>query len=759
MARKKNPVLRILIPLLGLALAVLVAYGFYKNAGKSASQNNPPASPSAVADPAKPATGTAIAPAPAGGTSGAPSTSVTPVAPPVGTVAAELSNLHVQSLADDLASANFTSVGSLDEKSKTPFEITFNHLGAGIELMRSATYFETVRRSDHVTLQHTNRVPRIDSVGRPSPDFDAVVPFATLAVELNGATIPLASSTGDRFWRQAAPGKFEAFIVNGDNQRVARIEKQYLITDGKLSIELRHTLVNLTKLPMTIRFIQMGPTELDADLSYRMDARRLRYGYLLSRERDPGQATVVADDFRFDRASALGSRIDGPPGAAALYNLEPVLNKEKEIGWPNSVSVKEGHQLSWIAMTNRYFGVAVHPLFDPASKSPVRTLDQIEHVDRLVVDRGSAFEKLDTAPIRPVLSVRMISRACAAAPGAAAEFSYAIFAGPTSRKDLQADPVTAGVGLDRMIFFKQVSFCAPCSFEMIGDMIYGLIRLLHDMIFHDWSLAIIFMVFVVRTVLHPVTRWSQVRMLRFGKQMQGMQPKIAKLQERFKDDKAALQRETARLWSEEGVSPLGMVGCIPMFLVMPVWMGIWAVIFAAFEFRHQPAFYGLFQSLTGGQWLFLADLAEPDHLIAFKEPITVPVLSSLMGPIGGINILPLILGGVFYLHQKYLTPPTATVMTPEQEMQTKMMKVMSVVMFPVMMYNSPCGLALYFIANSTIAIFENQWIRRSAEKSGQLNPENFKNKGGGGLIGKIMAAAEERRQQMENPKDPRKRGR
>ena len=68
------------------------------------------------------------------------------------------------------------------------------------------------------------------------------------------------------------------------------------------------------------------------------------------------------------------------------------------------------------------------------------------------------------------------------------------------------------------------------------------------------------------------------------------------------------------------------------------------------------------------------------------------------------------------MQQKYLTPPPSGNMTPEQLTQQKMMKVMMVVMFPVLMYNAPSGLSLYFITNSTLGILESRYIRAHIDK-------------------------------------------
>lgn len=751
MAGKKNTTLRILVPLLGVVAALGVAYAVYINTGKRGAPANQPSSVTPPA-PAPTAGNTAPSAAPASNVQTPPVTS-TPPAVTAPTVAMELSALKVQDLKDDPASTNFATMGSLDPKNNA-FLLKFNQLGAGIESMELAAHYKTVERKDHVVIQHTHYVPRLNASAQLTTDNDAVVPFATLAVDINGAVVVLATGTSDRFWRQLEPGKFEAFIVNGANQRIGRIEKQYTLRGASNSVSLTHAFTNLTQLPMLVKFITMGPTELDPEFTYGLDARRVRYGYLLNKERDPAQSTVMADEYRIERSTALGKRVKGPGSAIAAYTLEPSDEDAREASWPNLTSMKEGHQLSWIAVTSRFFGVAVHPMFDVAANGP-RTLPQIERVDRLTLDRGDIFESASVDPLKPVISLRLTGAPMPIAAGQSGTLTMGVFAGPAARSDLHADPVTRELGLERLVFFKQIGICAPCSFEFLGDLIHRLIGLLHDYVFKDWSLAIIFMVVVVRTVLHPVTKWSQVRMLRFGKQMQGMQPKIKKLQERYGDDKASLQKETAKLWSEEGISPFGMVGCIPMILVMPVWMGVWAVIFHAFELRQEAAFYGIFQTMTGGKWLFLSDLAEPDHVLTFAKPFHVWGLSSLMGPISGLNVLPLVLGAVFFMHQKYLTPPSAGPLTPEQEMQTKMIKVMSVVMFPVMMYNSPSGLSLYFIANSALAIFENQWIRSRAEKQGLLDPENFKKKKGAptGLMGRIMAAAEEKKNLMEQARN------
>ena len=124
------------------------------------------------------------------------------------------------------------------------------------------------------------------------------------------------------------------------------------------------------------------------------------------------------------------------------------------------------------------------------------------------------------------------------------------------------------------------------------------------------------------------------------------------------------------------------------------------------------------------------------HPVLFELP--------LVGRIDSFNLLPILLGVVFYIQQKYLTPPTAGAMTPEQEAQQRMMKIMMVVMFPIIMYPAPSGLALYFITNSTLGILESRWIRAHVEKSGMLEPDRLKRKPKeGGFMSRLKDLAEQ----------------
>ncbi|MEY3024803.1 MAG: Membrane protein insertase YidC, partial [Planctomycetota bacterium] len=248
-------------------------------------------------------------------------------------------------------------------------------------------------------------------------------------------------------------------------------------------------------------------------------------------------------------------------------------------------------------------------------------------------------------------------------------------------------------------------------------------------------------------------RRSQIQMTRFGKKMSELKPELDALQKRFKGDPKKLQQEQLQLYREKGVNPAGCLGgMLPMFLQMPIWIALYAMLFFAFELRQQPAFFGVFQ-LAGG-WGFLGDLSAPDGFFLFPQPIDLWLFT-----MKGINVLPLLMGVVFWFQQKYMAPPTTATMTEEQLQQQKIMKVMMVVMFPIMLYAAPSGLTLYILTSSCIGIIETRAIRRRIahlDSLPQAAPDEAGGRPGGKTrdkLGRMYAEALERAKQRQAEKD------
>jgi YidC/Oxa1 family membrane protein insertase len=595
-----------------------------------------------------------------------------------------------------VAAQTYARIGGVDPD-KYALEISFTVLGAGIERIQLAGYKQRLGSADPVPVQE------IHSLQLASGITKRIVPFAATAVEINGVSVPIyiaydEQGVGQPAWSQVEPGRFQATIADADGTPVARLERHYQADGTSHDFTFTQTAENLTDRPMEIRWITFGPSQLYKESQgYGGDVRRVRIGYV-----EPGSPHyVVGGDFL---KSISG--VSGPRNKQTQQYL-PTLEL-----WPTPRAQQDNLELAWAGLTNRYFGVAVHGVAQGAPTPGVAPLlKPVERVSRVLLDPG-----VKTSDPNYVLGLEFTSPEYELAAGQSSTHAMGIYSGPLARELISANPSAHAVMLRQLVQYTMGGPCAFCTFPWLAHILIWLLNIIHDYLTLDWALAIIVLVLIVRTVLHPVTKWSQIRVQRFSHQMQQMGPKQKKIQEKFKGDPKRMQAEMAKLWREEGINPAGMLGCLPMFLQTPVWIALWASLYFAIELRHEPAFFGVFQMIGG--WPFLADLSQPDAAITL--PASVQFNLPLMGLVTSINLLPLLLGIVFFIQQKYMMPPPSATMTPEQQSQQKMMKVMMVVMFPIFMYNAPSGLALYFIANSTLGIVEMRYIRAHINKNDLL---------------------------------------
>ncbi|MDT4899575.1 MAG: YidC/Oxa1 family rane protein insertase [Pseudonocardiales bacterium] len=87
-----------------------------------------------------------------------------------------------------------------------------------------------------------------------------------------------------------------------------------------------------------------------------------------------------------------------------------------------------------------------------------------------------------------------------------------------------------------------------------------------------WALSIVLLVITARLLLFRMF----VKQVHYQRNMQKMQPKIKKLREKYKDDRAELNRQMMKFQQEEGFNPIA--GCLPMFLQIPVFLGLYHVL-------------------------------------------------------------------------------------------------------------------------------------------------------------------------------------
>jgi YidC/Oxa1 family membrane protein insertase len=249
------------------------------------------------------------------------------------------------------------------------------------------------------------------------------------------------------------------------------------------------------------------------------------------------------------------------------------------------------------------------------------------------------------------------------APGASAVFAHEGYFGPKKLSYLKE----VGYELEETINF---GWFGPLAKPMLW-----LLNFFHG-IFGNYGIAIILLTCAVKGAFWPVTHKGMKSM----KNMQKIQPKVAKLREKFKDDPAKMNQEMMAMYKTYKVNPLG--GCLPMLIQIPFFFALYKVLMAAIELRHAPFM------------LWINDLSAPDRLMLGFE---IPWLH-------GIPVLTLLMGGTMYLQQK-MTPTTA------DPQQAKMMQMMPVV-FTIMFVNFASGLVLYWFVSNLLSILQQQLINR-----------------------------------------------
>jgi YidC/Oxa1 family membrane protein insertase len=234
----------------------------------------------------------------------------------------------------------------------------------------------------------------------------------------------------------------------------------------------------------------------------------------------------------------------------------------------------------------------------------------------------------------------------------------------------------------------------------IAPLIMTLLTFFHTIV-GNWGVAIILLTILVRSALMPLNRRSQLKMAEYQVKMQKVKPLMDTINKKFAKDPKRKQAEMTKLYREHKVAPpLG--GCLPPFLQMPIFIGLFAALRSSLALRQQP-FFG-----------WMEDLSRPDALIDFGAPVAD------FFPLSGVtsfNLLPILMVILWVVHQKTMPKPA----DPQQQQMQKIMTFMPI-LFGVMLYNYAAGLSLYMITSSAIGIFEAKVIKKRWPVGGPSNP-------------------------------------
>jgi YidC/Oxa1 family membrane protein insertase len=245
------------------------------------------------------------------------------------------------------------------------------------------------------------------------------------------------------------------------------------------------------------------------------------------------------------------------------------------------------------------------------------------------------------------------------------QYNYQIYFGPKKMATLQA----AGHDLERVVNFGWFDKLARPALYLL-NFFYSYVG--------NYGISIILVTILIKLLFWPIAQKG----LKSMKNMQKIQPKMAKLKEKYKNDKTRLNEEMMILYKTYKVNPVG--GCLPMLLQLPVFFALYKVLLQAIELRHAPFM------------LWITDLSAPDRLMI---GVDIPYL-------GGLPVLTLLMGGSMFLQQR-MTP------APADPTQAKIMMFLPVI-FTFMFLNFASGLVLYWLVNNLLSIAQQYLINKKA---------------------------------------------
>ncbi len=89
---------------------------------------------------------------------------------------------------------------------------------------------------------------------------------------------------------------------------------------------------------------------------------------------------------------------------------------------------------------------------------------------------------------------------------------------------------------------------------------------------NNYGFTIILFTLAIKLILLPLNIKQQKSM----KKMQLLQPRLAKIQEKYANDKEKQSQEMMKLYQEMGVNPMG--GCLPMLIQLPILFALYNII-------------------------------------------------------------------------------------------------------------------------------------------------------------------------------------
>jgi len=415
------------------------------------------------------------------------------------------------------------------------------------------------------------------------------------------------------------------------------LQASFITAEGTIYPDSNWT-VSKGPTPRDLRFIQKNTDKLTIQKSLHFSDDDYHIDFILKLKNETDR---VQDGSGFVEwtAPVPSSKGGGIFNSMAIYNkprFSYFINNEiekKELSDIEKEMIIEG-DVSWTAVEEKYFTSVIVPV----SENPAQVR----------VSRKN----------RETVCYKLIYPYTALNPGDEKTYTFSLYIGP---KDIDI------LRQQNALLEKTIDFG---WFDIIAKPLLLSLKFFYSFT-HNYGVAIILITIIIKILFWPLANKSFKSM----KGMQSIQPEIAKLKEKYGDNREEFAKQQMALYKQYNVNPLG--GCLPMLLQIPVFIALYRVLADSIELRHANfiAFW-------------INDLSA-------KDPT---------------YIAPLLMGASMFFQQK-MTPSTA------DPTQAKMMMFMPLI-FTVMFLSFPSGLVIYWLLNNVLSIAQQLYINKKLNVPG-----------------------------------------
>ncbi|MEO8294233.1 MAG: membrane protein insertase YidC [Gemmatimonadota bacterium] len=336
----------------------------------------------------------------------------------------------------------------------------------------------------------------------------------------------------------------------------------------------------------------------------------------------PGIRNVEADSI--DNYRSLGLVTENNGASATLFRKLS----------PGTTTTLAG-PFNWVAIKAKYFVTAIFALDSTAPRITGVTA---------------------TPPVTAAKSPTQATVKLSLPLGGDGRFRYTLYAGPMEYKRL------TGVGHN----FDDVNpYGWPglrTVIRPVAVVVRSLLVWMHEHLHLAYGVVLICFGIMIRLILWPLNQ----KAMRSSMAMQGIQPQLKEIQEKYKNEPQKLQQEMFKIYKENGVNPFG--GCWPLLIPMPVLFSLFFVLGNTIELRGVP-------------FLWLPDLSRADPY--YVVPVLMGLSMFVLSKVGSRGM-----------------PPNP---------QTKIMLYVMPIMMTVLFISFASGLNLYYAVQNTASI-PQQWL-------------------------------------------------